>query len=41
MAQHVRVDLHIEACRAGRAFHNGLKAAIREWRATLAHEYER
>ena len=28
MPQHVRVDLHIEARRAGRALHHGLEAAF-------------
>jgi len=28
MSQHVRVDLHVEARRAGRAFHHGLEAAF-------------
>jgi len=28
MPQHVRVDLHVKASRAGRAFHHGLEAAF-------------
>jgi hypothetical protein len=28
MSQHVRVDLDVEASRAGRAFHHGLEAAF-------------
>jgi hypothetical protein len=41
MPQHVRVDLHVKARRAGRTFHHGLEATFCEWRTALTHEYER
>jgi hypothetical protein len=41
MPQHVWMNLHIEARRLRRTLDHGLKATIREWRATLADEYKR
>ena len=40
MPQHVRVNLHVKARRAGRAFHHGLEAAFGERRIALADKYE-
>ena len=41
VAQHVRVDLHIEDCSLTSALDHRLKATLGEWRAALRREYER
>ena len=41
VAQHVRVDLHIEACSLTSAFDHRLKATLGEWRAAFRCEHER
>ena len=40
VAQHVRVDLHIEACSLTRALDRRLKAPLGEWRTAFRCEYE-
>ena len=41
VAQHVRVDLHIEACSLTSALDHRLKATLGEWRAAFRCEHER
>ena len=41
VAEHVRVDLHIEACSLTSALDRRLKAPLGEWRAALRCEHER
>ena len=41
VAQHVRVDLHIEACSLTSALDDRLKATLGEWRAAFRCEQER
>jgi hypothetical protein len=41
VAQHVRVDLHIEACSLTSALDHRLKAALGEWRAAFRCEHQR
>ena len=41
VAQHVRVDLHIEACGLTSALDHRLKATPGEWRAAFRCEHER
>jgi len=40
VAQHLRVDLHIEASSLASALDHRLKAALGEWRATFRCEHE-
>ena len=41
MAQHVRVDLHIEPSSLASALDHRLKATLGEWRAAFRCEHER
>ena len=41
VAEHVRVDLHIEACSLTSALDHRLKATLGEWRAAFRCEHER
>jgi hypothetical protein len=41
VAQHVSVDLHIEACSLTSALDHRLKAPLGEWRAAFRCEHER
>ena len=41
VAQHVRVDLHIEACSLTSTLDHRLKATPGEWRAAFRCEHER
>jgi len=41
VAQHVRVDLHIEAYSLTSALNHRLEATLGEWRAAFRCEYER
>jgi hypothetical protein len=41
VAQHVRVDLHIEPTSLASALDHRLKATLGEWRSTLRREQER
>ena len=40
VAQHVRVDLHIEACSLTSALNHRLEATLGEWRAAFRCEHE-